>query len=53
MLIFIEPSFIRDIDYLECTVEFTIKGDNSINDTKIQYLWIFNVNYLQRTDILE
>ena len=27
----------RDIDYMECTTEFKIKGDNSVNDTEIQY----------------
>ena len=25
-----------DNNYIECTVEFIIKGDNSVNNTKIQ-----------------
>ena len=28
--------FIGDENYIESTVEFKIKGDNSVNDTKIQ-----------------
>ena len=31
-----EPLFIGDKNYIECTVEFKIKGENSVNDTKIQ-----------------
>ena len=36
MWLFISPQFIRDINYIECTVEFNIKGDNSVIDPKIQ-----------------
>ena len=36
MRIFTEPLFLRDKNYIECTVEFKIKGENSVNDIEIQ-----------------
>ena len=36
MWIFIEAVLINDISCIECTLEFKIKGDNFVNDTKIQ-----------------
>ena len=39
--------FLGDKNYIECTVEFKIKGDNSVNDTQIQRIYlIFNMDYL-------
>ena len=34
--LFIWPVFLIDKNYIECTVEFKIKGDNFVNGTKIQ-----------------
>ena len=28
--------FLGDKNYIECTVDFKIKGENSVNDTQIQ-----------------
>ena len=36
MWLFLLALFIGDKNYIECTVEFQIKGDNSVNDAKIQ-----------------
>ena len=36
MRFYIQPVFIGDKNYIECTVDFKIKGDNSVNDAQIQ-----------------
>ena len=33
---FIRSMFIGDKNYVECTIDFKIKGDNSVNDNQIQ-----------------
>ena len=46
--------FLRDKNYTECTVEFKIKGDKFVNDTKYyRNCLIFNVDYLLRADRLQ
>ena len=46
--------FLGDKIYLEWTVDFTIKGDNSVNDSQIQpNLLDFNVDYLLRAGRFE
>ena len=41
--------FLVDKNYIECTVNFKIKENNSVNDTQIQQ----NVDFLLRADGLE
>ena len=36
MWLFIEPLLIRDKNYIECAIEFKIKGDKFVNDAKVQ-----------------
>ena len=36
MWLFIKPLYIGDENYVECTVDFRIKGDKSANVTEIQ-----------------
>ena len=36
MWLSIEIVFLGDKNYIECTIEFKIKGNNSVNDTNIQ-----------------
>ena len=42
-----------DKNYIDCTVEFKIKGENSVTVKYSRNCWIFNVDYLLRTDRLE
>ena len=49
MYIFIEPLLIRDVADIECTVGFKGKGDNYVNDTKIQQK-LFNFNVIDKQE---